>query len=114
MKEWIERHPWRLLAVVIAVLLLAFAFGYFESANGEPAPRTSECVDETTREKVRALMLDALDEALKEHVKRLYEVLMKDATDRTQPARAANGTRQGIRAYLQGRSGALNWNPRSC
>ena len=110
MKEWIERHPWRVLAIVLGVLLVTFAAGHLSSASGEPV--RAECVDEHTRENVRAIWLEAMDEALKDRVKQLFEIWMKD--DRGQPERAANGTQRGINAYLHGRSAALKWNPPPC
>ena len=46
---------------------------------------------------IRALALDALDEALKERIKSLFQVWMRDDTG--QPDRAATGARQAIKAY---------------
>jgi hypothetical protein len=48
---------------------------------------------------IRSLLKDALDSALRDHVKHVFDVWMKDDTD--QPARAATGVRNGIAAYRQ-------------
>lgn len=108
----------RILAVIAlaAILLLAFGVGYGASSRFKLAAETSQpvtCVpDDETREKIRAIMLDAMDEALKDHIVRLHEIWMRDETG--QPARAVNGARRGIRAYVGGRIQALKWNPPTC
>jgi hypothetical protein len=80
-----------------------------------PLPQaTEECmmVDADTKEKVRALMLDAIDLAFKNHIEHTYEVWMRD--DAGQPGRAATGVRNGLIAYLRAYKAAKDWNPRMC
>lgn len=69
-------------------------------------------VDNEMKEKVRALMLAAIDEAFRNHVEHTYEVWMKD--DQGQPGRAATGVRNGLIAYLRAYRAAKEWNPRMC
>src|SRR5262245_45411885 len=71
-----------------------------------------ECMDEPTRERIRAIMIDALDEALKDQIKHLFETWMKD--ERGQPGRAATGARQAIKAHQGARKSALEWMPPPC
>lgn len=78
------------------------------SETSTPVP----CTDEVTRERIRGIMFDALDEALKNHITRLFEVWLKDDTG--QPARASTGTRAGITAYLHARKQAETWSPMIC
>lgn len=72
-----------------------------------------QCMDAEMREKVRALMIKALDEAFVHRVDHLFEIWMRDATD--QPRRATNGTRAAVRAYVNARTFAeRQWNPPPC
>lgn len=70
------------------------------------------CTDEATIEKIRAVMLEALDEALKNHIVRTFEVWLKD--DTRQPERAAVGVRNGVNAYVHARKVAITWSPVAC
>jgi len=81
------------------------------SAESEPAELTL-CMDTTTRERVRTIMYEALDEALKDHIMKMYEVWMRD--DRGQPGRASTGARQGVKAYLGARQAVDKWEPNPC
>jgi len=58
------------------------------------------------------MMLEALDEALKQHIVHMFEVWMKD--DRGQPDRARNGTVNGINAYIKASNGVAAWAPPDC
>src|SRR5262245_6122228 len=116
MQEWIERHPGRVLAlaavayvvaaVVIGVLLVAFAAGYLTSASGEEAstlPPRGTFVGRTSPYDDRILQLDleAIDEAYRKQVELLFSVWMKD--DKSQPQRATAGIQQARRAYILSR-----------
>jgi hypothetical protein len=91
-----------LLAALIFLAMLA-------PAIAQPPPPKIECVDvdDETRDKVRAIILSALDEALKEQVKRLFTVWMV-AEEAPGRARARQGTRLGIRSYITARTTILN------
>lgn len=64
------------------------------------------------RERLRTLMLEAVDAAFKEQIMHLFEVWMKD--DKDQPNRATTGARNATRAYFNARYSALKWNPPIC
>ena len=101
----------RAIAVGVLIMVIAAALWVALSLKAEPQP--IQCVpDDETREKVRAIMLAAMEQALNDHLVRLHEVWMKD--DRGQPARATTGAQQGVRAFLAGRAAALKWNPPLC
>src|SRR5262245_59979665 len=71
-----------------------------ESASSQPV-ELPLCMDEKTREQVRAVIIEALDHALQQHIENVFLVWLRD--DRGQPGRARTGVEQGIRAYLQAR-----------
>jgi hypothetical protein len=82
----------------------------FEMASAESTPVI--CSDPTTRETVRAIMSEALDTALKNHVVHMFEVWMKD--DRGQPDRARVGVTNGVAAYLRASKSVATWAPPDC
>lgn len=108
------------LTIFLPVLLLASCLPehvqdefMLASESSRPAElSTSMCIDAETRETIRALMLEGLDTAFKEHIVRMFEVWMRD--ERGQPDRAKVGVRQGIKAYMGARQGALDWLPPEC
>lgn len=71
-----------------------------------------ECLSDEMRERVRVLMIEAIDDALKDQIMHLFETWMKDARD--QPRRATIGARQAIRAYIGSREAAKVWSPPRC
>jgi len=123
----ITAHHFRWIAIFIAVLVILLAlaaYGYFTGrweddnnnahvygiASAETRPEL--CMDSEARERVRKLMLEALDEAFKEKIKDLYEVWLRDATG--QPARAAKGAENALRAYEHARGAAMKFSPPEC
>jgi hypothetical protein len=70
------------------------------------------CTDEVTREKIRTIMIEALDEALKQHIIRTFDVWMRD--ERGQPERARTGVSHGINAYNQATKSVMTWAPPDC
>jgi len=70
------------------------------------------CADAATREKVRGIMMDALDDALKNHIVHMFEVWMRD--DRGQPERARTGVVNGISAYIKAGKSVQVWAPPDC
>jgi hypothetical protein len=95
--------------LVAGVVVVMLAVVWFIGAHSEPPPA---CLDATHVEKVRQLMLEAIDEALKEHTRHMFEVWMKDP--REQPSRAITGMKAGITAYANSRAAALRFNPPAC
>lgn len=106
-----------IFAIVVIVLILLACVGYlsgrWEEANAQQGPITDICIiDDEARERVRNIMIDAVDEALHDQIKVLFQVWMKD--DRGQPDRARVGARAAIRAHQAARKGALEWTPPTC
>jgi hypothetical protein len=109
-------------AIAIAVILALALFGYLTGAWEEDgylpfslasAESKSElCMDGETRERVRRLMYEALDEALKKKVEDLFAVWLRDSTG--QPQRAQKGMDGALRAYYGARGAAAKFNPPDC
>lgn len=72
------------------------------------------CMDDDTKEHVRAIMLGALDHSFSLHIEKLYSVWMAQPTDTKQPERARHGVELGLKAYLQARHGVQQWEPPPC
>jgi hypothetical protein len=75
-------------------------------------PPKEICVDEKSREEIRALTLAAIDAGFIGHVSHLFEVWVRDPAE--QPKRAKVGLQAGISAYLRARKDALKWDPPAC
>lgn len=82
----------------------------FDVASAESTPVA--CAEPAMREAVRAIMSDALDVALKNHIVHMFEVWMRD--DRGQPERARTGVTNGIAAYIRASKSVAAWSPPDC
>lgn len=107
----------RALAVTLLVAAIFVAIGIGSAAVSQRALDRPvigvACVDdEQEREKIRTIMLAAIDDALKQHIIRMTDTWMRDETD--QPQRAINGATRGIKAFIGSRRQALKWNPPIC
>ena len=71
------------------------------------------CVDEQTREQVRALVIEGLDQALRSHMSRVFEIWVRDIHERP-PRRATAGMNLAVNAYILARAGAMRWDPPIC
>jgi len=69
-------------------------------------------MDDESRERVRALMFLALDDALKDKIHSLMEVWLRDPTG--QPQRASRGVDAALRAYVYAREHTVRFNPPNC
>jgi hypothetical protein len=86
---------------VLALLLIATT----------PA-QAQTCIDIDSRQRLRALQLEAIDEAYKDSVKHLFEIWMRDPAG--QPQRARVGLSLATEAYVHARGVVLKWNPLVC
>jgi len=121
MNRWIATF----LAVVAVLFILAvvgFSCGRWQQADdaslqtwgvlASAESRPELCMDDESRERVRKIMLEALDEALKQKIVDLMDVWLRDSTD--QPRRAAKGMDNALRAYFQARNAAMKFQPPEC
>jgi hypothetical protein len=88
--------------LILATFIVASTSALAQSPHFECVP-----LDNETKNKVQAIMLAALDQALQEQIVRMYTVWMR-AADAQARARASEGTRQGIIAYGKVREAILN------
>jgi hypothetical protein len=95
------------IVVVITALLLVIAG--VRSAAITPPPL---CMTSNERDRIRAIMIDGLDAALKTHTMQMFDIWMKDPSD--QPRRAVVGMTDGISAHVRARANALKWDPPPC
>jgi len=103
------RNPPSISVTVICVVLLTTTLAVVTSSGTvEPEP----CMSEVDRERTRAIIISGIDEGLKDHVKHMFEVWMKD--DSEQPRRAVTGMHIARRAHRRATTQALEWNPPIC
>jgi hypothetical protein len=103
--------PPRWLFMLLAVVGLAMAGAVIFAAwpsKGEPAA----CIDPEMREQVRGLMLAGIDQAMREHAVKMFNVWQKDPSN--QPTRAIAGMKSAIIAYAGSRAAAQRWTPPAC
>lgn len=102
---------WKLVLVLPAVMV-GLAVGAIFARGPHVEAEPVFCGDIETRDKVRNILLESTEQALKNHVIRLHEIWMRDDTG--QPARAITGARQGVRAYVAGRKRAAQFELPPC
>src|SRR4029434_6065829 len=101
---------WLLMLLAVGAVLLVglILFAAFPSKGAEPAA----CMGTEMREQVRALMVAGIDEGLKRHTTRVFDIWMKDPAD--QPKRAVAGLNTAVSAYVRSRASAQRWSPPAC
>lgn len=102
------------MMLLLAVATIGMAQYELESAIHE----TVGCGDEAMERKVREIMHDALDTALKRHIERTFDVMMRNfagGADETQTRQnATRGVRGGVNAYIQAERALANWKMMRC
>ena len=105
---------WRLVILVLLPLLPAILFLLLLIMTKQAYPQTVvPCAVDETREQVRSLVLDGLDQALRNQMTKLFEIWMRDAHE-SPPRRATLGMNLAVNSYMRARAGALAWNPPLC
>jgi hypothetical protein len=100
------------VAVLVMVVLLLALFGYLSGGWDAEGQTHQSCVDAKTRDLIRELSLDAIDDSFKKHVVLLFDIWVKDPAE--QPKRAKNGMQAAISAYVRARGDAMKWEPTIC
>lgn len=100
------------VVVVVIVILLIVSRLVGEEAQAQ-AQSPVQCVPSSEeRERIRELMQEGLDIGLRDQITHLFDVWMKDYTDKN--SRAATGARNAVNAHVSARAHALAWNPPLC
>lgn len=100
------------IRLVIGLAAAAVAWTLVEVLDARSQPPPTCMPSEEDRERVRAIMMDAIDAAFKDQIMHLFEVWMKDSKD--QPTRAVTGARNATRAYVGSRKSVSDWSPPIC
>jgi hypothetical protein len=112
-----REYLWALMTLVAAILLAFILLNIAEKdAPSEPVQQVQRrvvCVDTDTRERIRAIALEAYDAAFKGNLQHLYDILLHDTTA-VGVQRASTGAQNSIAAYVKARELALAWNPPEC
>jgi hypothetical protein len=82
------------------------------SADVRSQTYPNNCVPSEEISRLREIMLEATDQALKDHIVRLFDVWMKDPSD--QPERAIAGARPAVTAHVNARAAIMKWKPPQC
>jgi hypothetical protein len=98
--------------VIIGVVAAAGAWAATEIIDRTQAQVAIACVDPEERVRVREIVVQGLDGALKDRVYHLFEQWVRDTTE--QPKRATTGLTNAINAHIRARKDALRWNPPPC
>jgi hypothetical protein len=71
-----------------------------------------DCSDnEEVKDRMRSLVLEGLDQALRDHVTNLFRIWMSNPAD---PTKAGTGVRNGARAYIHARHQISEWDVPPC
>lgn len=98
------------------LLIIVFALGLAlvvpiarRTTEGVIAESSQPCMDIATRDHIRQLMMEGLDQAFRAHLGGLFDVWMKDRD--VLPTRAQKGMQAGVSAYTRSRKSAVTWQP---
>jgi hypothetical protein len=100
--------------MALLVVFLVLLFTAVSSVGQQPLHPV--CVPANTSrdevERVRSILYQALDKALRDHTISLFKVWMADPKD--QPQRMLAGMIPAIDAHIDARSNLQNWDPPTC
>jgi hypothetical protein len=101
--------------ILFALIMLTLFVGV-SSVGQQTEKLGTVCVPKNTPadeiERLRNVLFEALDKALREHTVSLFKVWMADPTD--QPSRMLKGMIPAIDAHIDARAELLKWNPPTC
>lgn len=100
----------RMFVLVVVIVLMVSGLFYDETSPAQPVKPS--CVTSEERIIIRAAVLAAIEDGLKDQMKFLFTGWIKDPTH--QPQRASAGLQSAIVAFTRAREDALKWNPEIC
>jgi len=101
--------------VLISGLLIGFAMVWTMQSTAAPKPKMTDyvqCMDGETREDLRTVMREGINQAMKNQTIRMFENWMKDPAE--QPSRAVSGMHNSVKAYVGSLKVLNEWSPPSC
>lgn len=104
----------RVAIIVLLLVVLGCSAAVLTMAAPRPEPKIPAdiCMGAEMRERVRVLMFEAIDAALKDHIEHIFKVWLQD--DPRQTERMRLGAVRGIKAYSAARKGIEAWAPHDC
>jgi hypothetical protein len=99
------------LAIMLALIMALVGLIVRQTTDVQQlaAESAQQCMDIETRDHIRQLMNEGLDQAFRTHLVELFDVWMKDRA--AEPIRAQRGMNAGISAYARSRKSAMTWQP---
>ena len=111
---WRENYPPVIVGLIVLVMLLLVAIINARAETRKiykPGDRVT-CLGPLTRDRLKAMAVEVLDDAFKSHMMDLFKTMMRDPTD--QPRRLQDGTNKAIFAYLGVKDLLAAFNPPAC
>jgi hypothetical protein len=102
----------RILAIMLALIIMALVGLIVRQTTDVQqlaAEPSQQCMSSEATDRVRVLMLEAVEQAFKDHIMHLFDIWLKD--NAAEPVRARKGIRLGVSAYARSRESALRWQP---
>jgi hypothetical protein len=92
-------------ALLVLVILLV-------AADTQPQSAGPVCADEETKAKLKTLMQEGLDDAMRMQMEHLFANWTRDQTQ--QPSRARTGLDQAVAAYVHTNNQIKTWDMKAC
>lgn len=99
-------------SVVAIIILVTLMLAWFSLRAEGQVTKQVTCSDAQMQESMRRIVLQGLDEALRDQAKHLFGTWLRDSHD--QPTRAITGMRNAISAYLLAYQSTTDWSLPLC
>jgi hypothetical protein len=97
----------RLFGAALVVLVV-----FLVAADTQPQSAAPVCADDATKAKLRTLMQEGIDEAMRMQMEHLFAVWTRDQAQ--QPSRARTGLDQAVAAYVHTYNQIKSWDMKAC
>ena len=98
--------------IILALAFAALLAGVWLSRSPVAEAQQPVCMNNSTREHIRALMQEGIDRGFVSYTERIYLVWVKDSAERR--PQTPIGTAQNIHAYAIATAAAQAWSPPLC
>jgi hypothetical protein len=110
-----REYLWALVTLIVAITLAYVLLTLTKDAPSQTQQAQHvmpPCLSKEDQDRVRGIVLKALDDALETHAEHLFAVFLQDPAGGH--ARASRGMQNGIAAWLKSRQLVLVWSPLEC